>query len=100
MQGNVSDLKIGLPLQSVSNGTELVHEPMRLLVVIEAPKDRVASIIKKHESVKKLVVNEWIRLVVLDPEEQHFYRYSPQHTWEDEYVGRVGHVTPKSQLVH
>ncbi|MFM8269088.1 MAG: DUF2309 domain-containing protein [Pseudomonadota bacterium] len=82
MQGNVSDLKIGLPLQSVSNGNELVHEPMRLLVVIEAPRSRVQAIVQLQESVKKLVVNEWIRLVVLDPADGQFYRYSPQHHWE------------------
>lgn len=82
MQGNVSDLKIGLPLQSVSNGKEFVHEPMRLLVVIEAPKERIAAIVEKHDSVKKLVKNEWIRLVVLDPTSQKFYRYSPLSEWE------------------
>ena len=86
MQGNVSDLKMGLPLQSVSDGKALVHEPMRLLVVIEAPKERVGSIIAKHESVRKLVVNEWIRLVVLDPADKTFYRYSPQEAWEVETV--------------
>lgn len=82
MQGNVSDLKIGLPLQSVSNGKEFVHEPMRLLVVIEAPKERIAAIVEKHASVKKLVKNEWIRLVALDPTSQKFYRYSPLSEWE------------------
>jgi uncharacterized protein YbcC (UPF0753/DUF2309 family) len=84
MQGNVSDLKIGLPLQSVSNGTEFVHEPMRLLVVIEAPKERVGAIIEKHDSVKKLVVNEWIRLVAMDPKSKKSFRYSPSGQWEVE----------------
>lgn len=84
MQGNVSDLKIGLPLQSVSDGKNFVHEPMRLLVVIEAPRDRIEYIIKKHESVSKLVLNEWIRLVALEPSDRKFYRYSPKSRWEVE----------------
>lgn len=84
MQGNVSDLKIGLPLQSVSDGKNFVHEPMRLLAVIEAPRDRVEHIIQKHESVRKLVLNEWIRLVVLEPSDRKFYRYSPMSRWEVE----------------
>jgi len=100
MQGNVSDLKIGLPLQSVSSGSQLVHEPMRLLVVIEAPKDRVEAIVGKHESVRKLVVNEWIRLVVLDPNDRLFYRYSPDSQWTSEYSIEASHVTPTSQLIH
>lgn len=96
MQGNISDLKIGLPLQSVSNGSEWVHEPMRLLVVIEAPKERVASIIQKHDSVKKLVVNEWIRLVVLDPSEQRFYRFSPKMEWEIEKLPDSSQIIPQN----
>ena len=86
MQGNVSDLKIGLPLQSVSNGTDLIHEPMRLLVVIEAPKERIQAIVEKHASVRKLVVNEWIRLVAFDPQEKLFFSYSPQGGWAQEEV--------------
>ncbi|NBX82026.1 DUF2309 family protein, partial [bacterium] len=84
MQGNVSDLKIGLPLQSVSDGKNFVHEPMRLLVVIEAPRERIEHIIQKHESVRKLVLNEWIRLVALEPSDRKFYRYSPMSRWEVE----------------
>lgn len=86
MQGNVSDLKIGLPYQSVSNGIDLVHEPMRLLVVIEAPRERVEAIVTKHQSVKQLVLNEWIRLVVLEPTDKKFYRYSPDQKWDLEIV--------------
>lgn len=84
MQGNVSDLKIGLPLQSVNNGKEWVHEPMRLLSIIEAPRDRIARLVTKHESVKKLVSNEWIRLVALDPADNRFYRLSPSLEWVPE----------------
>ena len=37
MQGNHSDLQIGLPLQSVSDGSRPVHEPLRLQAVSGPP---------------------------------------------------------------
>lgn len=82
MQGNVSDLKIGLPFQSVHNGHDFVHEPMRLAVVIEAPKEQIERIIQKHASVRKLVENQWIRLVALDPKDKMFYCYASKQGWE------------------
>lgn len=72
MEGNVSDFKMGLPFQSVSTGDHLQHEPMRLTVLIEAPTSRISSIVKKHESVKKLVANDWIRIVAIDAQSQSF----------------------------
>ena len=35
--GHEGDLRLGLPWQSVATGERLVHEPMRLLAVIQAP---------------------------------------------------------------
>jgi len=81
MQGNVSDLKIGLPFQSVHNGRDYVHEPMRLVVVIEAQRDAIECVIQKHDSVKKLVLNQWIRLVALDPADKMLYCYASSGEW-------------------
>lgn len=58
------DLLTGLPWQSVADGDQLVHEPMRLLVLVEAPRDRVAEILGRHEGVRRLVDGEWLRLLV------------------------------------
>jgi uncharacterized protein YbcC (UPF0753/DUF2309 family) len=58
------DLLTGLPWQSVADGDRLVHEPMRLLVLVEAPRDRVADILARHEGVRRLVDGEWLRLLV------------------------------------
>lgn len=81
MEGNVSDLKIGLPFQSVSTGDQLQHEPMRLTVVIEAPTDRILEIAKKHESVRKLVVNEWIRIVSVNSKDKSFHLLNQNLSW-------------------
>jgi uncharacterized protein len=84
MQGNVSDLKIGLPEQSVSDGENLQHEPMRLLVVIEAPCDRIRQIALKHDSVKRLVENEWIRIVAADASQTSFQYLDKDLEWQKE----------------
>lgn len=74
--GNASDLQVGLPYESLfcNDGTPY-HYPQRLLVHIQAPLDRVSSIIEQHESVKNLVVNQWIKLMVFDPEKNRNYEY-------------------------
>lgn len=87
MQGNQSDLRIGLPLQSVSDGEQPVHEPLRLTAVVQAPRDRLGRIVRRHESVRRLVDNEWITLVALDPCDDTSYRYRPGGEWHREQAG-------------
>jgi uncharacterized protein len=58
------DLLTGLPWQSVADGGRLVHEPMRLLTLVEAPRERVADIVARHRNVAQLIDGEWLRLLV------------------------------------
>ncbi|MGD8320208.1 MAG: DUF2309 domain-containing protein [Gemmatimonadota bacterium] len=81
VQGNGGDLATGLPWQAVSDGERLQHEPLRLSVLIEAPRDRVESILERHESVRDLVTNDWLTLIVLDSEGQAS-RWTSHGTWE------------------
>ncbi len=78
LQGNGGDLKAGLPLQSVyQTDTEAYHQPLRLSVVIQAPKRRVAEILGRHENLRNLVANQWIYVLVLDPEQENrSYRFA------------------------
>lgn len=66
-EGNGGDLRVGLPIQSVHDGQKFVHDPLRLSVFIEAPRDQIESLIAKHEVVRQLVENEWLHLIHIDP---------------------------------
>ena len=66
MTGNLSDLKIGLPEQSVRYQNSLLHEPRRLFVVIYAPQDRVEAIFAKHAHLKALRDGGWITVKVIE----------------------------------
>jgi uncharacterized protein YbcC (UPF0753/DUF2309 family) len=67
-EGNGGDLRIGLPLQSVHDGERWVHTPLRLSVFLEAPCDAIDRVIARHETVRRLVDNEWLFLFQIDAE--------------------------------
>ncbi|MEZ4686039.1 MAG: DUF2309 domain-containing protein [Bacteroidia bacterium] len=68
VQGNGSDLKMGLPRESLfASDDELYHLPLRLSVVIQAPFERVQRIIAANQHLRTLVENEWLYLIVMDP---------------------------------
>lgn len=62
IEGNGADLRIGLPLQSVHDGTYWRHEPVRLTVLIDAPADRIEAAIRQNPDVEALVENQWVWL--------------------------------------
>ena len=68
MTGNSSDLRTGLPAQTVMADGKPYHEPMRLITVIEAPFDHVVNAIYRVSSVKNLMHNGWIRVLIRDPQ--------------------------------
>jgi len=74
MLGNRSDLRPGLPWQSVHDGQRFVHEPLRLLALVEAPLERIASVLDAHPEVRALLDNGWVELVAIDPVDGTFRR--------------------------
>lgn len=64
-EGNGGDIKTGLPFQSVHDGREWRHEPLRLAVIVEAPKESIDKVLAKHGNVADLVANGWIHLFAM-----------------------------------
>lgn len=62
LEGNAGDLRVGLPWQSVHDGTKLVHEPLRLNVLIAAPEAAMDVVMAKHPGVADLIANGWVFL--------------------------------------
>ena len=81
MAGPWSDLRLGLSWQTVMDGDLPFHEPMRLISVVEAPRAAIEPLIAKHELLQQFYHNEWVHLVVLEPEEGVLYRYLPTGEW-------------------
>jgi len=82
MYGSQSDLCIGLPVQTVLDVETPYHEPMRLFVIIEAPMKRISEIIARHDVLKRLVGNQWVNLVALDPKTMEFFYQHSLEQWQ------------------
>jgi len=64
------DLRTGLPEQMVE-----VHDPLRLLLIVEQRRNVVMKVIKSADALYEWFINEWVHLVVIDPEDNGFYRF-------------------------
>ena len=82
MYGTQSDLCVGLPIQTVFNGDKPYHEPMRLFAIIEAPLERIESIVGRHNILQRLTGNRWINLVGLEPDSKKFFLFRGPKDWQ------------------
>ncbi|NMY88599.1 YbcC family protein [Pseudomonas oryzihabitans] len=64
-EGNGGDLRTGLARQSLHDGQQWMHRPLRLHVVIEAPRAMIDQVIANHAVVRDLVRNGWLHLLRL-----------------------------------
>ncbi len=62
MDGAASDLRTGLPWQMVE-----IHEPIRLLFVIESTPEILSSVLARNEGMARVCRNGWVQLATLDP---------------------------------
>ncbi|MDY6980187.1 MAG: DUF2309 domain-containing protein [Pseudomonadota bacterium] len=78
MTGNLSDLRTGLPAQTVLDQGHPYHQPIRLITVIEAPYEHACRAIEEVATVKNLVRNGWVRLLIIDPDKNtaHIYDHN------------------------
>ncbi len=82
VEGNGGTMRAGLPWQSVHDGENYIHEPLRLSVCIEAPRDAMIDILKRHDGVRDLFDNGWLHLFALDESGAMAWRYAGGLEWE------------------
>ena len=73
-EGNGGDLRIGLAMQSIHDGEQWRHQPLRLSVYIAAPKQAIENVIAKHKTVRDLVENGWL-FILQWSDDNSFARY-------------------------
>jgi uncharacterized protein len=96
VEGNGGNLRAGLPWQSVHDGENFVHEPLRLTVVVEAPKEAISDILKRHAQVRALFDNGWLHLFTLDEQGQMAWRYAGNLGWTDVRAGAASDAERKA----
>lgn len=82
VEGNGGTLRAGLPLQSVHDGDDFVHDPLRLTVCVAAPRDAIAAILDRHPDVRALFDQRWMSLFALDDAGAMAWRYAGALQWK------------------
>jgi hypothetical protein len=65
MDGHCSDLRTGLPLQGVE-----IHEPVRLLLIVETTPERLWRALDPLPAVERLVRNGWVHIACWPPDQR------------------------------
>jgi hypothetical protein len=89
--GVEGDLRPGLPVQM----TEL-HDPLRLMVVIEHFPEVVLDVIKRNPATYQWFKNEWVVLSVIDPETKSISRFKKGEM--EEYTHIKNYTQPSESL--
>lgn len=83
MQGNASDLMHGLAMQSVyQSDNKAYHQPLRLSVLVYAPKAMLDKIIKQQDALQKLFKNGWVHLFCIDPDLNQKFKLKQDLSWD------------------
>ncbi|MBM4343548.1 MAG: DUF2309 family protein [Deltaproteobacteria bacterium] len=106
LNGASSDLRTGLVQQMIE-----IHEPMRLLVVVEGTPQQALAAVHASAEVRALVEQRWVLVAVVDPDrdeaqflhDRGFEAHAPETTqvprtsssraW---YAGHAGNLPPAS----
>lgn len=64
------DLRPGLPSQMIE-----IHDPLRLLMIVEHVPETVLNVIKRNNDTYEWFKNEWVHLIVADPDSGKFFRF-------------------------
>ncbi len=91
MNGFEGDLRTGLALQTVE-----IHEPVRILFVVETTPERLLATIHASPALTEWLENQWIRMAVMNPEQGgRIFAYRGAGKWDamegdDEKLFEVG----------
>ena len=69
--GIEGDLRPGLPYQMIE-----VHDPLRLLIIVEHKPDVVLDTIQRNPATYNWFINEWVRLAVIDPADKGVFVFA------------------------
>ncbi len=83
IEGQGGALRGGLPWQSVHDGEALVHEPLRLAVIVAAPRDAISSVLEQHREVGALFDNGWLALYCMSEDGTVSHRYTGRGRWAE-----------------
>lgn len=72
LQGAEGDLRTGLPWQMIEQ-----HEPMRLLLVVEATQAHLGQVHARRPVIRHLLDGAWVHLIAVDPEDGSLARFVP-----------------------
>jgi hypothetical protein len=89
LAGHDGDLQLGLPWQSVADGERLVHEPMRLLAIVQAPLARIDAIVARNTVLQHLFGNGWVALAAREQPGDPWQRHTA-NGWRSEIREEVG----------
>ena len=70
VDGAGGDLRTGLPWQMTE-----IHEPVRLLIVIEATEELFRKLMKGNRDIDVMTRNGWVQVVLMHPETGRFLHY-------------------------
>ncbi|MFT4841852.1 MAG: hypothetical protein ACJAYX_002858 [Planctomycetota bacterium] len=80
-EGNGGDLRIGLSMQSLHDGEQWRHTPLRLSVYLAAPAEAIDDVLAAHKHVRLLVENGWLHLFRLNNQGDVFQRLPVGGEW-------------------
>ena len=72
MDGAASDLRTGLPWQMVE-----IHEPVRLLFIVETTPDAMNRIMDRNEGIGLLCRHQWVQMTTLSPTSNEIHVLGP-----------------------
>jgi uncharacterized protein len=85
------DLRPGLPLQMIE-----VHDPVRLMILVEHYPDVVLKTIQTEPSLYEWFINDWVRLTAIHPDTNEFYFFKngafTQYIPLGEKVNSIGEI--------